>query len=144
LLRSWSVRRPRSKCPGMQHVDGPADIETLPEPARARRPRVQMEAGGFVRRPERTAGIQGDGPRHRDVGEDSSVRSPEAQLAVRPAFDLIAVLVDGSMMAPTEQSQVRQCGRSSLGPVADVMALTEPHAATGEAAAIVAMMQCAS
>src|SRR5881397_1504401 len=42
-----------------QDVDRPAEIQALPEPARARRPRVQSEALGVVPRPEGWTGSAG-------------------------------------------------------------------------------------
>jgi len=45
------------------------------------------------------------------------------------------------MMAPAQEREVRERRGSSLGPVADVMTLTERNAAAREPAASVAVMQ---
>ena len=86
----------------MQDIDRPAHIETLAQPARARRPRVEVQSCFLVLSSERPDGIVGDCWRRRDIGQGSSVRSPEPQLAVGLSFHLISLLVDGAMMAPTE------------------------------------------
>ena len=65
------------KGPRLQDIDRPAHIERLPQPARARRPRVQVKPGRLVPRPERPDGIVGDHWRKWDVGQRPSVRSPE-------------------------------------------------------------------
>ena len=61
----------------VQDVDRPAHVEALPQPARARRPRVQVEPGRLVPRSERLDGIAANCRRRRDVGQRSSVRSSE-------------------------------------------------------------------
>jgi hypothetical protein len=69
-----------------------------------------------------------------------TIRTAEAQLAVRLAIDSIAFLVNRPMMPATQERQVRQRGRASLSPVTDVMALSESHVATGKPATAVSMM----
>ena len=85
----------------MQHVDGPAHVERLPQPARARGLRVQVKPGRLVQCSERLDGIVGHRWRRRDIGQRPSVRLPETQLAVELSFDLIALLVDGAVMSPS-------------------------------------------
>lgn len=55
-------------------------------------------------------------------------------------YYVVALFVDGSMMAATEQNEVSQRGRAALGPMADVMALSDPHLAAREAAGCVPML----
>jgi hypothetical protein len=69
------------------------------------------------------------------------MRCPELQLTVRKSLDLIALLVDSSVMASTEQGQVRERGRPALGPVTDVMALPERQPAARKATASIAVVQ---
>ena len=130
----------RLEGPGVQDVDRPAHIERFSQPARARRPRVQVKAGCFVLRSECLDGIVGDRWRRRDIGQTSSVRSPEPQLPVELSFYLISLLVDGAVMAPAEHREVRERGGPALGPVTEVMALAERRAAAWEAAAAIAMV----
>ena len=65
------------KSPGMQDVDRPPHVKALPEPAGASGPRVQLEPGRLILHSERLDGIVGDRWRTWDVGQRSSVRSPE-------------------------------------------------------------------
>jgi hypothetical protein len=46
------------------------------------------------------------------------------------------------MMAPTQQGEIRQRGRSAVCPMPDVMALGEAYATAGEPTAPVAMLKC--
>ena len=125
----------------MQDADRPAHVNALSQPARARRPRVQVKPSRLVPRSERPDGIVGDRRRGRDIGQRSPVRSPEPQLAVGLLFHLVSLLVDGAVMAPAEHHEVRKRGRPALGPVMDVMALAERQAAAREPAAAVAVVQ---
>jgi hypothetical protein len=52
--------------------------------------------------------------------------------------------VDGAVVATAQEGKVGQRGGAALGPVTDVMALAETHAAAWEAAAAVAMMEGSS
>jgi len=69
--------RQRLEGPRVQDVESPAHVERLPQPARARRPRVQVKPGRLVSRSQRPDGIVGDRWRERDGGQKSSVRSPK-------------------------------------------------------------------
>jgi len=66
----------------MQDVDRPADIHALPQPERARRPRVQSKSLCVVPRPEGLNRISGHRDRRRDVGQQAAVRPPEPERAV--------------------------------------------------------------
>jgi hypothetical protein len=81
-----------------------------------------------------------DSSRKWHFGKNSTVRTAEAKRAVRPSNDSIALLVNRSMMAATQEGQVRKRGGASLSPVTDVMALSESYVATRKATAGVAMM----
>ncbi len=63
--------------PRVQDVESPAHVERLPQPARARRPRVQVKPSRLVPRSERLNGIAGHRRRKRDFEQWPSVRSPE-------------------------------------------------------------------
>ena len=126
--------------PRVQDVDCIAHVERFPEPARARRPRVQVKTGGFVACSERPDGIVGNRRRRWNIGQRSSVRSPEPQLAVGLSFHLISLFVHGAVMAPAEEREVRKRGGPALGPVADVMPLPERQSAARKAAAVIAMV----
>jgi hypothetical protein len=56
-------------------------------------------------------------------------------------FELITLLVNRAMVAATEQGQVREHSWSTLGPVANVMALTERKPTAREAATFVAVVE---
>ena len=63
--------------PRVQDIDRPAHVERFPHPARARRPRVQVQSCRFVPRSEYLNRIVRDRRRRRDIGQRSTVRSPE-------------------------------------------------------------------
>jgi len=125
----------------MQHVDGVADVKALAQPSRGRGVRVHHEPFRFVPRSDRLQGIAGHAGRRWDVGDHAAVGTPELQLAVRLALDLVTLLVDGAVVPATEQRQVRERRRAALGPVTDVMALAEPNATAGETTATVAVVE---
>jgi hypothetical protein len=66
---------------------------------------------------------------------------PELQVAVRPALDLVALLVDRAVVPTAQPGQVRQRRGATLGPVTNMMTLPEPYGATGEATVLVAMLE---
>jgi hypothetical protein len=125
----------------VQDIERPAHVERLSQPARARRPRAQVKPSRCVPSSEHPDGIVGNRRRRRDIGQKSSVRSPESQLAVGLSFHLIPLLVDGAVMAPTEHREVRERGGSAVSPVTDVMTLAERPPAARKAATTVAVMQ---
>jgi len=128
----------------VQDVDRPPDVEAFAEPGGARRVRVQAQANRLVPRAERMDGIVGNLRWKRDVRHRSSVRSPESQFAVGLSLHLVSLFVDGTMMAPAQEREVRERRGSPLGPVADVMTLTERSAAAREPATSVAVLQRAT
>jgi hypothetical protein len=121
----------------MEHIDGPAHIQALAEPARGRGVRVQDKPRRIVSRSQDLHGIAKDLWRSRDLGQNPAVRAAEPQLAVRQSIELVALLVDGAVMPATEQGEIRQRGGAALRSVTDVMALAEPNPAAREAAAAV-------
>ena len=100
--------------PRVQDVNRPAHVERLPEPARARRPRVQVKPSRLIPSSERLDWIVGHRWRRRNVRKRSSVGSPESQLAVGLSFHLVSLLVDRPMMAPAEHREVRERGGPAL------------------------------
>ncbi len=127
----------------MQNVDSPAEIQTLPQPARARRPRVKPEPLDLAPLTKGLDGIDWQCRRRRDIRQDAAVRPPEAKRAVGLSVDLITLLVDRAVMPATEQGEIRQRGRAALGPVADVMPFAEREPAAREATALVPVLECA-
>jgi hypothetical protein len=87
----------------MQDVDHPADIQAFPQPARARRPRVEVEPLRVVLRPEDLDRLGGHPGRWRDVGERLAVRSSEAEHTVGRSIDLVPLLVDRAMVPAAER-----------------------------------------
>src|SRR6266542_5606543 len=98
--------------PTRRSSDRPAEIQALPEPERARRPRVESEALRLVPRPENLDRISGHRDRWRDVGQEAAVRPPEPEHAVGLEFDLIAPLVDRAVVPATEEREVGERGRA--------------------------------
>ena len=77
----------------------------------------------------------------RDLGQQPAVRAAEPQLPVALSIDLIALLVNGAVVALTEHGEIRERSRATLGPMADVMALSEPNPAAREATAPISVVQ---
>ena len=127
----------------MEHVDCPADVEPLPKPSRPPRVRVDAEPVRLVSRPEIEDWIFRYRRRGRDFWKRRSVRPSELERAVGRSLHAISLLVHGPMVPATENREVRECRRPAVRPVAKVVALTESHAAAGEAAALVPVLESA-
>ena len=121
----------------MQDVDRPTHIQALPEPARARRPRVKAEPQRLVPRSEGLDRIGRDCNWRRNLGQGPAVGSAEPERAIGLSIDLVPLLVDRAVVPATEQGEVRERGGTALGQVTDVMPLAEREAAAREAAAAV-------
>src|SRR3989442_1087362 len=100
----------------MQDADRPPQIQTLPQPARARRPRVETEPLRVVPLSEGLDRISGHRGRRRDIGQGSAIRTPELERAVGLSIHLIALLVYRAMVPATEESEVRERGGPALRP----------------------------
>ncbi len=126
---------------GVQDVDRPAEIQPLPEPVRARRPRVESESLGVVPRAQGLDRIGGQRDRWRDVGQGAAVRPLEPERAVGLSIEVKALFVDRAVVPATEPGEVRERGRAALRPVPDVMPLAQREPAAREAAAVVPVVQ---
>jgi len=102
---------------------------------------VDTEPLSLVPRSEDIDGSGGHLSRRRDCGQHTAVRTPECELTVRLSFHLVAVLVNSTMVATTQQREVRQRGGASVRPVTNVMTLAEPYATAGEPTAAVATVE---
>jgi hypothetical protein len=118
----------------MQDVDGPADVQVFAQPAGHRNPLVQAKALGVVSGSQGLHWIAGRRGSRRHLWQQPAIRTPEAQLTISLSIDAESLLVDGAVVTPTEQSEVRERRWASLGPVTDVMALAERYSAAREAA----------
>jgi len=101
----------------------------LAQPARDRGPRVQVETLRLVplsKDPHRVAGHLG---RRRDLWQTSAVRTAEPKLAVRFSIELIALFMDGAVVTATQEGEIRERRRAALGPVTDVVTLSEANSA---------------
>ena len=107
----------------MQDADRPPKIQTLAQPARARRPRVEAKTLCVVPLSEGLARISGHRSGRRDIRQDPTVRLPEPERAAGLSIDLVALLVHRAVVPPTEQREVRQRGRAALRPMPHVMPL---------------------
>jgi hypothetical protein len=125
----------------MQDVDRPPHIQALPEPASACRPSVETKAVRFVDHPESLDGLLRHRGRRRHLRQRPAIRPPESQRPVRPARDLITLLVHGPMMPTAEQREVRERGGPAVRPVAEMMTLPEADTTAGEAATPVPMVE---
>src|SRR4026209_264711 len=105
---------------------------------------MQRDSGLLVPAADDGHGIRRQIGRPRHFWDDPAIGSLELKLAVRLAFYLVALLVDRAMVPPTQHGEVRERRRSAMGPVADMMALAEAHAAAGEATALVTMLKRAA
>jgi hypothetical protein len=76
------------------------------------------------------------------VRQNATVRVAELQLTVVQPLDTVALFVDRAVVPPTEHRQVRERGRPAVRPVADVMALAEPHTTAREATGAVSVVEC--
>src|ERR1043166_6348905 len=93
--------------------------QALPQPARCRSARVQVEPVRFIPRSEDLHRIAAHLRRIRDVGQDLAVGAAESKLAVRLSIELVALLMDGAMVATTEQREIRQRGGAAVSPAAN-------------------------
>jgi len=91
----------------MQDVDGVADIQTLAQPTRGRRPRAQAKPVCVVPRSKDVDGIAGHLGRRRDLGQEPAVRAAEPELAVRVSIQLVTLLVDRAVVPCRLQSRAR-------------------------------------
>ena len=125
----------------MKDIDRPDDVQGLTEPARCRRPRVQLEPERLMSCPEKLHGISAHFCRRRDIGQQPTVGVPETKIAIGQSIDLLSLLMDGSVVTATKHGEIRERRGPAVRPVADVMALTEARPTAREATAVVAMEQ---
>src|SRR5262245_30773384 len=78
-----------------------------------------------------------------DVRQNVAARATESKLAVGLSVDLVAFFVNRAVVTATQQREIRKRRGASIGPVTDVVALTESNSAAGKAAAAVSMEECA-
>jgi len=102
---------------------------------------VQDKSLRIVPRSQDFHWIAGHFRKMRDLGQKPAVRAAESKLTVRLSIELIALLVNGAVMAATEHGEIRERGRAALCPVTDVISLPEPEPAAREAAAAVSVME---
>jgi len=125
----------------MQDVDRVTHVQPLPEPAGARRPRVNPKTLLVVTLSDRSDWITGHRSRCRHLWQRVAIRPPELERPVGPARDLEALLVHRAMMPGTEHREVGQRRRAPVRPVAEMMPLAEADPAAREPAALVPMMK---
>jgi hypothetical protein len=128
----------------VQDVDRVADVQGLAQPTRFRRLRIQAQACGLVLLLERVHGV----PRHprswRYLRQQPAVGPAESQLAIRLSVNAEAFFVHRVVMATTEQSEIRERRRSTVSPVTDVVALSDPNATAREGAPAISMLKRSS
>jgi len=77
-----------------------------------------------------------------DVRQNVAARATESKLAVGLSVDLGAFFVNRAVVTATQQREIRKRRGASIGPVTDVVALTESNSAAGKAAAAVSVVEC--
>ncbi len=102
---------------------------------------MKIEPLSVVRREQRVDGIARHRGGRRNLRQWPTVRSPKAELSISLSLHPITVFVHRAVMAATQQREIRQRGGATVGPMANVMALTERLCAAGEAAAPVPVLQ---
>jgi hypothetical protein len=90
----------------MQDGNGPVHVQTLAQPARTRRPRVEVEPVCLVLCSQSQDGIGGYRGRRRDFGDHHATGAAEAERAVGQSLHLIARLVHRAVVAATERRQI--------------------------------------
>jgi hypothetical protein len=126
--------------PRVQAVDRPAEIQALPEPPGAGRARVDAKALGVVTRPEFRDRIHDHLGCQRRLGQRAAVRPPELERPVGPARHLKTLLVHRAVMPAAEQREIREGRGPAMGPVMEVMPLSDANAAARQPAAPVSML----
>ena len=86
----------------MQHVERPADVEPLAEPAGARGPRVEAKAERGMLRVQRMNRVRGHRGRRRHLRQRPAIRSAEVERAVGAPRNPVAFLVYRMVMAPAQ------------------------------------------
>ncbi len=86
---------------------------------------MNVEPLSVVRRWQRVDGIARHRGGRRNVRQWPAVRSPEAEVSIGLSLHLISLFVHRAVMPATQQREIRQRGGASVGPMANVMALTE-------------------
>ena len=109
----------------VQDVDRPAYVQAFPQPTGAGRARMKMKPLSDVSRLENLHRIGGYRSRRRHLGQRATIGLAELERPVWGSIDLVALLVDGAVMATAEQGEVRECGRAALRPVTEMMPLGE-------------------
>jgi hypothetical protein len=90
----------------MQHVDRVADVEPLSLPSWRCGPWPHDDPGLVVVRLDGADRVGRSLRRTRHIRNHATVRAAEAKLTIRLSIDLITLLVDGPVMAATEQHEV--------------------------------------
>ena len=90
---------------------------------------MKMKPLSDVSRLENLHRIGGYRSRRRHLGQRATIGLAELERPVWGSIDLVALLVDGAVMATAEQGEVRECGRAALRPVTEMMPLGEASVA---------------
>ena len=125
----------------MQDIDRPAHVEPLSEPARRRRPGVDVKAVRLMPSSQRIGGLRRHCSRSRARGYQSAIRPAELQFASRLPLDLVALFMHRAVMTTAKQREIRQRRRAAVRPMADMMPLPERQTAAREATAAIAMLK---
>src|SRR5437899_711906 len=129
--------RNRGRSKGMQDIDRPAHVQPLPQPARACCPRVETESLRIVLGFESAYRIRGHSCNGRHRRQEPPIWPSELERPAGLAIEPIALLVDRAVVPATEQREIRERRRATVGPVAHVMPLADGQPAAWKATAAV-------
>jgi len=104
----------------MQHVDRPADVQALSQPARPRRACVNVKPARRVLSVQLVDGIGRHRTRRRNVRNEPAVRPPKLKLTVGVSLHPVALFMHRAVMPTAEQREIRKRRRAAMGPVTDV------------------------
>jgi len=102
--------------------------------------RVKAKVLGVVTRPEGRDRISRPCRGRRSLGDRPAVRALELERPIRPACDLVALLVNCAMMPAAKQREIRERRGPALRPVMEMMPLGDANAAPGKAATAISML----
>ena len=102
---------------------------------------MQVKPLRVVLRAEPQHRVAKDSGRRWNLRQHLAIWAAELQLPIRLAIELVALLMNRPVVEATEQREIGERSGAAVGPMLDVMSLAKPHAAAGEPAAAVSMVE---
>lgn len=85
---------------------------------------MDLQRRVLVSRPQHLNWITLQHGHRRHIRERAAIRPPELERAARLSFYLIALLVHGSVVPPTQKREIRERGGPTSSPMPEMMPLT--------------------